>query len=146
MRRQLAFEFICHGAGHQDVAVALANFHQEIAARLGHRIRLLEAATSGTGLHLTLRNDGFAAPLYDRKMEYRKPGGKTLTADGFTVRSLKPGIERTITLPDVSAPVEIRFPDPHPRLKERADYALRLANPEVPIDSAGWQTIETNSP
>ena len=120
--------------------------YQEIAARLGHRVRLLETTESGTGLRLTLRNDGFAAPLYDRALEYRKPGGKTMTVDGFNARSLKPGDETTIVLPGVSAPVEIRFPDPHPRLKERADYALRLANPEVLMDSAGWQTIETTTP
>lgn len=120
--------------------------YQEIAARLGHRICLSGAMESDAGLRLTLRNDGFAAPLYERTMEYRKPGGKTLTADGFTARSLEPGAETTIILPGVSPPVEIRFPDPHPRLKERADYALRLANPGVPIDSAGWQILQTTSP
>ena len=36
MGRQIAFEFVCHGAGHDDMAVALAPRDQKVAARQAH--------------------------------------------------------------------------------------------------------------
>lgn len=111
----------------------------EIAARLGHRLRLDNAEEGPAGVVLTFRNEGFAAPLYERPLEWRMEGGEVERVDGFSMRSLAPGEEHRVTIPGARLPLAIRLPDAAARLAERGDYAARIVNLE--IDGSGWHQV-----
>lgn len=113
--------------------------YDEIVARLGHRVRLVTAANGPGGVMLTLINDGFAAPLYERPLEWRGTDGVARKMANFSMRSLKPGEKQSILLPGETLPIEVRLPDPAANLRERGEFCSRLVN--VPVDKAGWHSI-----
>jgi Domain of unknown function (DUF4832)/Domain of unknown function (DUF4874) len=132
----------------------------EATRRLGYRFSLLEStlpesAKPGAGLtvKLSLKNEGFAAPFNPRGFALvlrAKSDGKltrlTIT-DGGNIpanRTLDPrfwtpgattSLETTLTLPgDLAAglyDVLLQLYDPEPSLKDRPEYAIRLANADV---------------
>ena len=120
---------------------------KEIAARLGHRIKLTDAYLDGENICIELLNQGFARPLYDRPMEYRWNGSNpnSTGAINFSIRSLLPGKSQIIILPKGEGQLEIRWPDVSLTLQNRGEYALFLANPDIIRDTQGWHQIIINS-
>ena len=118
----------------------------EIERRLGYRLhldsmRMLDADTPVVELHL--RNSGFAAPVNPRPVELRAyafhPAGwdSIVTARlDVDVRDWTPGthvVRRAV--PEFARPaldgafdLTLALPDPSPRLRDRPEYALRLAS------------------
>ncbi len=111
----------------------------EIAARLGHRLRLESAEEGPAGVKLVFLNEGFAAPLRNRPLEWRNGEGEVRVVDGFSARSLDPGERRVVELAGASLPLEIRLPDPSESLRPRGDYATRIVNLEP--QASGWHRI-----
>lgn len=115
--------------------------YDEIVARLGHRVRLVTAANGPAGVMLTLINDGFATPLYERSLEWRGADGVVRTIANFSMRSLKPGEKQDILLPGETLPIEVRLPDSATKLRERGEFCSRLVN--MPVDKAGWHSVSS---
>ena len=115
--------------------------YDEIVARLGHRVRLVTAANGPAGVMLTLINDGFATPLYERSLEWRGADGVVRTIANFSMRSLKPGEKQDILLPGETLPIEVRLPDSATKLRERGEFRSRLVN--MPVDKAGWHSVSS---
>ncbi len=128
----------------------------EVARRLGYRLRLTAAflptaATVGgdLSLHLTLTNDGYAAPWRARPAQLVM----TSTSDTYTVtlpidvRQFTPG--HTVELPlGVPAPpkpgnyaLHLLFPDSAPRLSTQPAYSIQLANPGTWNATTGWNDL-----
>ncbi len=116
---------------------------EEVAARLGYRLELLEArwpaavpARGGAVLELVLRNRGFARP------KRRRPAYLVVSRGGrgrpyplaLDLRRLAPGeVVRTriaVELDEAPGRAELGlwFPDPSRRLRSDPRYALRLAS------------------
>jgi len=136
--------------------------YPEISKRLGYRLRLLRstypaAVLRGTVLRarITMTNDGFAAPYNRRVLELvlRGKGGETLRLRlPQDPRRWLPGAPIVLDFA-VNIPRAVRsgvyqaylaLPDPEPRLRSRADYAIRLANlniwnPATGENDLGWR-------
>ncbi len=122
--------------------------YETMRRRLGYRLSLTsgsfdEAAPSGGSVlvSLTLKNEGFAAPFNPRAVELvlRSASGEIhrLPLDAEP-RSWLPGkaieLERRVSLSGVPAgryALFLALPDPTPSLRDRAEYAVRLANSDV---------------
>lgn len=116
--------------------------YAEIERRLGHRIRCSEVRVTDKTILVSLINEGFARPLYERPMEYRWTKSQASESLSFSIRSLAPGAVQEVELPIGEGDLELRWPDSSPKLKNRGDYALCLANPEIPRDEEGWHLIK----
>jgi hypothetical protein len=130
----------------------------EVQQRLGYRFRLLSAIVpdsarpgGAVSFNMSFVNDGWASPYNPRKIEIilRGPGGKyylTLTddprlwmsGDSATV-SVTAGIPAAMPVGTYSA--FLHFYDPVPALKDRPEYAIRLANQQVWEDSTGYNSL-----
>ncbi len=123
---------------------------EEIAQRLGYRLRLIEAEAPPTAeagdswtVHLTLINEGFAAPYNPRDFELwlegedgaRHPLELLETPDPRFWLPDMGKIELTLeaTLPDdlPNGVYELLLALPDPALSDRPDYALRFANEDL---------------
>ncbi len=143
--------------------------YDEIARRLGPRFALVDAelpdaVTPGAQLGLTfrVRNDGWAAPYNPRPVEvvlrHRETGAETVLATGADPRFWRPGRTASVEV-DVPVPMDLprgahdvalRLPDAAPRLRDRPEYAIRLANPDVwdperGVNDLGLRTEVTQS-
>jgi hypothetical protein len=134
--------------------------YEEIAKRLGYRLRLTEVSLPRTvkqgGIFqakVTLRNDGFASPYNPRgfevilrnrasKREYvlelahdprRWLGGETQSLE------LEGGIPNSMESGDYE--VILNLPDPAPRLYARPEYSIRLANKQVWEPATGYNLL-----
>lgn len=124
----------------------------EVTARLGYRLVLEEAAYTvpckageTMKLKLTLRNDGFAAPMNPRSAEivFIAPDGSRARFDlGSDPRGWHPGkhvVETEITLPSDRGRVCLALDDP--LLPERPEYSIALANKSVFDAKTGLNTL-----
>ncbi|HEX2907318.1 MAG TPA: DUF4832 domain-containing protein [Phototrophicaceae bacterium] len=135
----------------------------EIAQRLGYRLRLIEAqiptsaqAGGDFSVNITLINEGFASPYNPRNLELILRA----TADGqvYTLPLKQPVDPRfwlpdagafTVTLatvlpaalPDGEYEVLLSLPDPRPSLASRPEYAIRLANARVWEAETGFNRL-----
>jgi Domain of unknown function (DUF4832)/Domain of unknown function (DUF4874) len=115
----------------------------EAKRRLGYRLRLISGAfpvSAGTGesmsMHLSVANDGFAAPFRSRPVQIvlRGSGATYVAPVPVDVRTLAPGqtTELALQVPAPSVPgvyaLGLALPDPSPRLAGQPAYAVRLAN------------------
>lgn len=136
--------------------------YQEIRDRLGYRLRLLQGAweqhtAPGQTLHLWLAlvNEGFAAPLFPRKVYVVliSQNRRFLWPLELDPRRWEPG-EHTITArvvlpqdwPAGSCALGLWLPDPADSLREDARYAIRFANegvwdPQTGINFLGDVTV-----
>jgi Domain of unknown function (DUF4832)/Domain of unknown function (DUF4874) len=136
--------------------------HDEIARRLGYRFQLLSAelprlARPGQKLsaQFVMTNDGFANPYNPRRLELvlrAKSGGALsrisvyddarlkLPAPGET-RTIRLGVRLPSTLKSGRYELLLALPDPAPSLKNRPEYAVRLANEGVWEEKTGLNAL-----
>jgi hypothetical protein len=121
----------------------------EASRKLGYRLRLIDAtlptsATRGAKISVRLRltNDGYAAPIANRKVLLTFNGGAPV-AIGADLRTWQPGTPVTVTA-TVTAPAKagdyalaLSLPDPSARLAATPAYAIRLADDGVWNAAAG---------
>jgi len=115
----------------------------EARRRLGYRLVLVRGSfpasvTSGTNtsVSLTLRNDGYAAPMSARPvvLQLVGPTGTSVVPVPVDVRTLQPGGSVTVQVPVIAptAPgsyaLRLALPDPSPALSSRAEYSVQLAD------------------
>jgi Domain of unknown function (DUF4832)/Domain of unknown function (DUF4874) len=136
--------------------------HDEIARRLGYRFRLLKSelpprATRGQTLvgNVSITNDGFANLYNPRRLELvlRASTTRKLTRlkifDDAQLKLPFPGQTKTVAfklnLPKTLEPgkyeVLLALPDPMPRLYDRPEYAIQLANQNVWEARTGFNTL-----
>lgn len=128
--------------------------------RLGYRLALTEASfpertSAGDAFEfsISLRNEGYAAPINPRAAYVVFEGGgrrEAIAVDALEVRSLLPAMTHTITrtmrvpsLPAGSYEVSFWLPDASMRLRDRAEYAIRLAATNVWNASNGSNRLGT---
>ena len=103
----------------------------EITAKMGYRLRLVDAKIEGSKIEVTLANGGWARLARPRDLELRV-GGQTIALSGPSLNQIGAGEQRTYTaqLPDMSKAGQfcLSAPDPSARLKSDARYAIRFAN------------------
>jgi len=143
----------------------------EIKRRLGYRLSLLQASLQDSvppggvfNLSFQIKNSGFASPYNPRNLEVILQNIETgdkyfliLNEDprfwmaGDTVRvRVKAGIPADI--PGGGYQTFLHLADPEPSIHNRPEYAIRLANADVWVDSTGYNsllhtlTIDTNAP
>jgi len=130
----------------------------ELERRLGYRLVLVsgelpERVRPGGSfrLRLRVRNEGFAAPFNPRSVELVLRDGtstRTVTLPGLEVRSFLGGVEQMIdvrvrlpaTLAPGAATLSLWLPSASSSLRERPEYAIRLANEGV-WDAARGQNV-----
>lgn len=138
-----------NGAFHEEVLNAwrLQGCDSDIERRLGYRIGLRHGifdrtATPGGRLRLllTLQNDGWAAPFNPRAVDLilrsREDGAVHRFPLDAEPRLWLPGraivLRQAVALPPSLPPGDyellLHLPDPAPSLRDRSDYAIRLAN------------------
>ncbi|MBV9528045.1 MAG: DUF4832 domain-containing protein [Sphingomonas sp.] len=136
--------------------------YSEISRRLGYRFRLLRSAYAPTVVgggtlraKIILGNDGFAAPYNPRPLELvlRGSAGEAVRLHlPQDPRRWLPGAPITLDvvvrlpsgMPSGTYGAYLALPDPEPRLRGRADYAIRLANqgswnPATGENDLGWR-------
>ena len=153
---------------HNDDAATVERWKKEacfeqIAQRLGYRFELLEANMpdnikpgSSFNMNFIVQNDGWAAPYNPRLLEINlqnTTSGKVFNfrlegkrANNEDPRFWQPGKKYTVQveaglpsdMPAGNYRVGLVLPDPEPKLYDRAEYAIRLANKNV------WQTTGVN--
>jgi hypothetical protein len=135
----------------------------QIADRLGYRFRLTHAAVGETGVPgetwaatLGLINDGFASPYNPRGIEvvlrsedsgaiYRFPiqaqydPRRWLPDDGEITIAVQAALP--ISMAEGRYEVLLHLPDPHPRMYDRPEYAIRLANSGVWEAETGFNRL-----
>ena len=133
-----------------------------VSKRLGYRLRLVRSAYPATvrrggvlRARITLVNDGFAAPYNPRGVELvlRSAVGREVRLKlSQDARRWLPGapieLDLSVRLPKDMQGGDYRaylaLPDPEPRLRARAEYAIRLANlnswnPKTGDNALGWR-------
>lgn len=130
----------------------------EIRRRLGYRFELQQAkfndrvAPGGVlRLALSLKNGGFAAPFNERPVYLVLDGPTRVTAKlSFDLRRFLPetgpaALTSVVRVPATLAPGQYRvalwLPDAAEALRERPEYAIRLANSGVWNEAAGDNTL-----
>ena len=135
----------------------------EIKKRLGYRFRLVKSevpADVKQGEAFTIKfeivNDGWAAPYNSRQLELilreRNTGVEYYLPVKEDPRQWLPEknhkIEVAAALPKDTSPgiydVFLNLPDPTPRLYNRSEYAMRLANYGVWEESTGYNSLRAN--
>ena len=103
----------------------------EITAKMGYRLRLVDAKIEGPKIEVTIANDGWARLARQRDLELRV-GGQAIALSGPSLDQIGAGEQRTYTaqLPDLDKAGQfcISAPDPNESLKSDARYAIRFAN------------------
>lgn len=130
---------------------------EEVARRMGYRLRLLDAsydgrATAGDRLRLsvTVRNDGWARPYNPRPVEVllraRSTGTVLRLPTAADPQLWLPGANTSVAL-DVALPqglapdayeLLIALPDASPSLRADSRYAIRLANGDDRAKGQEW--------
>lgn len=133
----------------------------EIERRLGYRFALSEGrysdrvAPGGTfRFELDLKNEGFAAPYNPRGLQavLRSAGNPEDTYEvnlPSDPRFWTAGEEQQLafdlgipaTLPEGEYTLHLYLPDPTETLRDRADYAIRLANEDVWEETTGYNDL-----
>lgn len=141
--------------------------YAEAEKRLGYRFTLLHGtyanqvvAGGSLHVHLALLNNGFATPFQKRPVElvligaghtYRVPfhaDPRFWTAG--QLRDLQTDVHLPANIRAGSYRLALALPDPAPSLRNRADYAIRLANVGTWNAAKGWNdlgaTVQVNGP
>jgi hypothetical protein len=136
--------------------------YAEISRRLGYRLRLVRSSYPAAAIRggvlkarIVLVNDGFAAPYNSRPVELvlRASSGPAIRMSiPQDPRRWLPGapisLNVAVKLPRGAAPGIYRayllLPDPEPRLRSRADYAIRLANRNSWLAQTGENALNWN--
>jgi len=131
----------------------------EIARRLGYRLRLVSAdlpATAFAGgalpIQLDLENVGFAAPINPRPVVLvlrREDSGATVTLPlTVEVRRWLPGAHTILASPAMPADLPpgvyellLHLPDPHAALADRPEYAIQFANVDTWEPATGYNNL-----
>jgi Domain of unknown function (DUF4874)/Domain of unknown function (DUF4832) len=109
----------------------------EITARMGYRLRLVDAKIDGQTIAVTIANDGWARLARPRNLELRYDA-KVVVFEGQTLDQISAGDQLTFkakfpkTDNSKSASVCFAAPDPNTSLREEARYSIRFANAEKP--------------
>jgi Domain of unknown function (DUF4874)/Domain of unknown function (DUF4832) len=109
----------------------------EITAKMGYRLRLVEARFEGETIALTIANDGWARLARPRDLELRYDG-KVVVFQGQTLDQIGAGEQVTFnakfskTDNSKSASVCFAAPDPSSSLRDDPRYAIRFANSDKP--------------
>jgi hypothetical protein len=139
--------------------------YAEVCRRLGYRLRLVQAtvnttvAAGGTlELNLQMTNDGFARVMNPRAVEVvlqhsesRKifvaavdsgRGNRLWFPGPGEVKDLRivAGVPRDLVVGEYD--VYLHLADPAARLRDRAEYAIRLANQGVWESGTGWNNLQ----
>ncbi len=105
--------------------------YSTIAAKMGYRLRLVQARIAEGKIRITIRNDGWARVMRERKLKLRARG-EVLTFGPETLDDIKPGesVVLTATLPGGGIPDRLCVfaPDPSTRLASDQRYSIRFAN------------------
>lgn len=137
--------------------------YNTIANKLGYRFRLVEAQIPGSvnsggdfKISFTIANDGFASPYNPRSTEiilrnqenkqvYRFPVN-TDPRRWFSQQQHQVNFSGSIPvdMPKGSYQVLLSLPDPAPKLYERPEYSIRLANQDVWEPSTGYNSFLAN--
>ena len=134
----------------------------EIQGRLGYRFRLLKSVTprrvkpGGTfSMNFEIANDGWASPYNPRKLEVILRNRKTREEYYLPLnkdpRMWTPGTSNIVhitggvreTMPLGQYQVLLNLPDPTPKLYNRPEYSIRLANQNVWEASTGYNSLLT---
>ena len=128
----------------------------EIRRRLGYRFRLVQSSahTQGTQLHVevSVHNDGFAN-LYNPRPLFlvcrNRATGKTERFPiGDDPRYWVPGEDSgfriSVKLPPGEYDLLLHLPDAAPSLRDRPDFAVRFANPDVWEPATGMNRLSEN--
>jgi hypothetical protein len=103
----------------------------EITAKMGYRLRLVEAKFEGEKIAVTIVNDGWARLARPRNLELGH-NGKVVAVEGQTLDQIGAGEQLTFTaqLGNMEKTNEfcLAAPDPNESLKSDARYATRFAN------------------
>lgn len=137
-------------------------FFKEVKRRLGYRLSLVSLNCPQTIAHgdtlklvLSLKNTGFAAPVNPRNVELilvNKADNQSYTLKLPTdPRTWLPGkpidVNAELNLPDdVKAgtyALYLALPDPEPKLHDRPEYAIQLANPDLFDPATGRHDLGT---
>ena len=131
----------------------------EIARRLGYRLRLVSAdlpATAAPGgalpLQLELENVGFAAPINPRPvvlvLRHTTSGAVVTVSITVEPRRWLPGQHIVLASPTLPADLPpgayellLHLPDPHATLADRAEYAIQLANIDTWEPATGYNRL-----
>lgn len=133
--------------------------YAEIKRRLGYHLILLQGtfddlikAGENFKFNVQLKNEGFSAPFNPRVVEliFRHSDGSTRTFElPNDPRFWLPGEIHTIT-GEISIPENfpagdyellLNLPDPEPRLRQRSEYAIQLANENVWEATTGYNSL-----
>ena len=125
----------------------------EIRRRLGYRFRLVDSAAQVEGRELrvsvTVRNDGFAN-LYNPRpvilvLRERSTGRIQRVPIATDARRWMPSESATFRVTATLAPGEydilLHLPDAAPSLRDRPEFAVRLANPGVWEPATGMNRL-----
>lgn len=141
----------------------------EIERRLGYYLTLLEGTYDSQvkpgdnfKFSLVLKNEGFSAPFNPRAAELilRHTDGSThalkLPSDprfwlpGNTTHTISDKISIPKNFPPGQYELLLNLPDPEPRLRQRPEYSIRLANEKVWEEKTGYNklnhTVTVESP
>jgi Domain of unknown function (DUF4832)/Domain of unknown function (DUF4874) len=133
--------------------------YEEIAKKLGYRFRLVESSIPrqvklGGKLSMSFKiaNDGWASPYNPRKLEVILRNRKNRSITRVPLRNdprfWQAGGEYLVKvdnrLPKLAVgeyDVLLNLPDPKPTLKNRSEYAIRLANQDVWEEATGYNSL-----
>lgn len=158
--RRFRFSFLSRSYGRSVVSAwRSSGWYSRLSAALGYRFRLLEMAWptwvragAVAPLRLTLRNEGCAAAYNERPVYAVITGHSTWHAvrlEGADPRTWKPGEDVTLAA-DLPIPaglaegeytLSLWMPDPADALRDRPDYAVRLANAGIWDSSTGYHRL-----
>ena len=132
------------------------SYYEYIRDHLGYRIVLEEAevdseivADKDFHARISLRNDGFSAPIHPRPVQLVLTGRVSQIRFDFAtdIRRWRGGgarqvLEMSATMPSdmVEGEYQVYFamPDASETLSERPEYAIRCANPLEFVDGCNW--------
>lgn len=147
--------------------------YEEVTRRMGYRLVLVSAelpgamyadsANAGSVITITMRNVGFAAPIFSRVpflIMHRRSDGLRFATPVFQdtaatkyedIRYWMPGqlitikaLMRLDKVPPGSYDLRLWIPDVHAHKRLRPEYSIRFANPNVWNAATGDNTIASN--
>jgi hypothetical protein len=132
----------------------------EIKRRLGYRLRLLKSTSPSKvkplgelSINFEITNDGWASPYNPRKLEVILRNNKTLKEYYLVVneepRMWLSGATKLVNviggipanIPEGEYEILLNLPDPMPKLYNRPEYSIRLANQKVWEPSTGYNSL-----
>lgn len=131
--------------------------------RLGYRLALVDGTFGGDArpgaefaVTLHVRNDGYAPPFNPRGLElvarHQTTGARIVAKLAADPRKFAPGTTQTISArvcvpvgtPSGTYSLSLSLPDPEPTLRNRPEYAIRLANTGLWNATTGENSLKQN--